>query len=261
MPNFRHGSSPSGNSVSREVSSCQTGTGRKLLFLRGAENLCSCCSWLKLMGLSPHWIRPSENWTPPLLFHLDSKHVFSEHPHLNESPLKLFLQENNTNRGTVALVWQTDHFGVNIHVFSQVDWLLFRWTLSRRNQKSVQIKTIHHCSIKKQKFLIQPDAQGDISSKILCRLSTEKAPVYILYFTYIDIDFPRINIHMINNFPEIINIFPFPFTCILLPWRSLCWWLVTPESFLTTHWTGKRWDNWAGCFPLLLSFFPSFRVV
>lgn len=129
------------SSVSIEAS-CQTGTGRKLLFLRGAENLCSCWNWHKLMGLSPHWIRPSENWTPSLLFHLDSNPVFSEHPRLDESPVKLFLQENNATRVTVAYVGMTNwSLWGKYSCFSQADWLFFRWRLSRRSQKSVQIKT------------------------------------------------------------------------------------------------------------------------
>lgn len=67
VPNFTHGSSPSGNSVRMEES-CQAGTGRKLLFLRGAENLCSCWNWHKLMGLSPTESGPVKTGHPHSCF-------------------------------------------------------------------------------------------------------------------------------------------------------------------------------------------------
>lgn len=139
VPNFTHGSSPSGNSVRMEVS-CQAGTGRKLLFLRGAEKPLLLLKLAEADGPLSYWIRPSGNWTPSLLFHLDSNPVFSKYPHLNESPVKLFSQENNATRGTVASVWQTDPYGVNTHFFSQADWLFFRW-----KQEEPKISTNKNC--------------------------------------------------------------------------------------------------------------------
>lgn len=48
---------------------------------------------------------------------------------------------------------------------------------------------------------------------------------------------------MINNFPEIINIFSFPFTCTLLPWRFLCWSLVVGDPKVIPDHTVDWWTT------------------
>lgn len=40
-----------------------------------------------------------------------------DHPYLNESLVKLFLQENNVTKVTTEHIGMTDDYGLNIHVF------------------------------------------------------------------------------------------------------------------------------------------------